>query len=186
MTIDEDSMNAQPVIETKCEGIGSNDEVNRTLIQTKTMGKLPGSIGMVECKNSQQDASSTTDSSQVENEASEPKLTYDINLKAEYILDEKHPCLAAEPTPKVRTGDDTDGKKKPKENRHKKNVRNSMKRVKEESLSDMKVCKALMLGKPCEFGDKCRYSHDLKELLSLREADIKEIEGGCPIYHKKG
>ena len=43
-----------------------------------------------------------------------------------------------------------------------------------------------MIGKPCPFGSECKYSHDLKEMLALREDDIKEVEGGCPRFQKFG
>ena len=117
----------------------------------------------------------------------EPKIYWDIHLKPEHMLTERHPCLA--PLPDRRPPEDgqkKEPKQKQKKNRHKKNVKDSFKRGRECTLSDMKVCKQLMIGKPCTFGDKCKYSHDLKEMLALREDDIKEVEGGCPRFRLYG
>ena len=48
------------------------------------------------------------------------------------------------------------------------------------------MCKSLMVGEPCAFGKDCKYSHDMKEMLSIREEDIQEVQGGCPRFHQFG
>ena len=118
---------------------------------------------------------------------------HDLYLKPGHILNERHPSLAPLPP---QTSDSRDGrgngngngngKQKQKKNRHKKNVKNSFKRGREQTLSDMKVCKSLMVGEPCAFGKDCKYSHDMKEMLSIREEDIQEVQGGCPRFHQFG
>ena len=118
---------------------------------------------------------------------------HDLYLKPGHILTERHPSLAPLPP---QTSDSRDGrgngngngngKQKQKKNRHKKNVKNSFKRGREQTLSDMKVCKSLMVGEPCAFGKDCKYSHDMKEMLSIREEDIQEVQGGCPRFHQFG
>ena len=118
-------------------------------------------------------------------QSSKPQLKYDIHLKPEYVLTEQHPCLAP---PEVRqpTDKELEPNQKQRKNRHKKNVKNSFKRGREDTLSDMKVCKQLMVGKPCPFGESCKYSHDMQEMISLREDDIAEVEGGCPHFNQYG
>jgi len=113
--------------------------------------------------------------------------TYDVHLKPEYILESCHPCLAPPLERKPADNDPKPNKKQSKRNRHKKNVKDSFKRGREgDTLSDMKVCKDFMLGKPCKRGDTCKFSHDMKEMLSLRDDDIQGVKGGCPHYNLYG
>uniref|UniRef100_A0A7S3Q1V7 tRNA-dihydrouridine(47) synthase [NAD(P)(+)] n=1 Tax=Chaetoceros debilis TaxID=122233 RepID=A0A7S3Q1V7_9STRA len=116
-----------------------------------------------------------------------PAKVYDIDLKPEYILNSRHACLEEEEKYTPGLGEDEQHpNQKGKRNRHKKNVKNSMKRGLEDTLSDMKMCKATMMGEECKFGDTCKFSHDMKAMLSMREDDIKEVEGGCPHYQIYG
>lgn len=109
----------------------------------------------------------------------------ELKVKAEYVLTELHPSLTPPPNKDLieKDKDTGDGTKK---NRHKQNVKNMNKRGRDDVLSGMKLCKATMAGEVCAYGDSCKYSHDIKELLSMREPDIQEIEGGCPNYNAKG
>jgi nitrite reductase/ring-hydroxylating ferredoxin subunit len=122
---------------------------------------------------------------------------HDIHLKSEYILEHRHPCLT--PIPERKPEDPSmepnyqkpkqqqKQKQKQKQNRHKKNVKNSSKRGRDgDTLSDMKVCKQLMIGNECPFGEECKYSHDMKLMLSVREDDITTVESGCPHFNIKG
>lgn len=134
---------------------------------------------------------SASASASVSSTSTSTSTYHDLYLKPGHILTERHPSLAPLPP---QTSDSRDGrgngngkqKQKQKKNRHKKNVKNSFKRGREQTLSDMKVCKSLMVGEPCAFGKDCKYSHDMKEMLSIREEDIQEVQGGCPRFHQFG
>lgn len=109
-----------------------------------------------------------------------------LKVKSEFILSSLHPTL----TPLIeRRSDDrgttNDTNNKEKGNRHRKNKRELKKRSREQHNNQSNVCKAFLSGKGCPYGDNCKYSHDLKEILSNREEDIKEI-GSCPHYDLKG
>jgi len=122
---------------------------------------------------------------EVKDKVKEPD--HDIHLKPEYILNERHPYLAPLPERRSKSDRDAEPNQQQKKNRHKKNVKDSKRaRDETETLSDTKVCKQFMVGKVCPFGDACIYSHDMKEMISMREDDIKEIEGGCPHFNLKG
>eukprot|EP00559_Dactyliosolen_fragilissimus_P009039 CAMPEP_0184865496 /NCGR_PEP_ID=MMETSP0580-20130426/18328_1 /TAXON_ID=1118495 /ORGANISM="Dactyliosolen fragilissimus" /LENGTH=709 /DNA_ID=CAMNT_0027364727 /DNA_START=64 /DNA_END=2193 /DNA_ORIENTATION=- len=52
----------------------------------------------------------------------------------------------------------------------------------------IKMCKSILTGNPesCPFGEKCKFSHDLKEALACRPPDIQEVTAGCPHYNLWG
>lgn len=129
---------------------------------------------------------STNATSSSNNNSSHSKL--DVILKPEYVLDAPHPCLApfVDSSSSSSQQQSCTSDKNQKTNRHKQNVKNSQKRGRETTLSDLKMCKQFMVGKICPFGDKCKYSHDMKELLSMREEDIQGVKGGCPHYRIHG
>ena len=43
--------------------------------------------------------------------------------------------------------------------------------------SKEKVCQSVLTGKPCKFGDSCRFSHNKEDFLQQRPPDL---EGSCP------
>ena len=109
-----------------------------------------------------------------------------LKLKPEFILSSLHPTLtplADRRDDNTRTKSDTNNKEK--KNRHRKNKRELKKRSREQHNNQSNVCKAFLSGEECPYGDKCKYSHDLKEILSNREDDIKEV-GSCPHFDLKG
>ena len=121
----------------------------------------------------------------------------DLKLKPEFVLSSTHPTLTpyVDPRSNRNNNNNDDNNKhedenkkqsnhKQKENRHKKNKRELKKRSRENEDS-FKVCKAVLMGKECPFGDNCKFNHNLKEVLNNREEDIKEI-GSCPHFDRKG
>ncbi len=72
-------------------------------------------------------------------------------------------------------------------NRKKKNRGMNRKRPRDAREPDSgKICLAILRGEPCGFGDKCKFSHDIKAYLASRPPDIKEVEGGCPSFKLTG
>eukprot|EP00557_Chaetoceros_sp_GSL56_P012320 CAMPEP_0176477360 /NCGR_PEP_ID=MMETSP0200_2-20121128/579_1 /TAXON_ID=947934 /ORGANISM="Chaetoceros sp., Strain GSL56" /LENGTH=693 /DNA_ID=CAMNT_0017873161 /DNA_START=267 /DNA_END=2348 /DNA_ORIENTATION=- len=131
----------------------------------------------------------TTNNNNNNNHATSKLL--DVILKPKYVLDAPHPCLAPTIAPSsteatTTSSNTTTTTNHQKTNRHKQNVKNSQKRSRETTLSDLKMCKQLMVGNQCPFGDNCKYSHDIKELLSMRQDDIPGVKGGCPHYRIHG
>lgn len=108
--------------------------------------------------------------------------TYSIKVKPEFVLNERAPCLAPIPETPAHVDDrdgGSNGKKRRKKGMNKKRPR--------DAKPVTKMCQAILHGKDCSFGaDKCKYSHDLKEAIATRPADIAEVEGGCPNYNLKG
>ena len=122
---------------------------------------------------------------------------YSLVLKPQYILSSTHSVM----TPASDTRDDNNRStsnnnnnnnennephpnQKQKPNRHKKNKRELKKRSREMN-QHQNVCKSAISGKECPFGDSCKFTHDLKEMLANRVDDIKEIDS-CPHYDLKG
>ena len=49
--------------------------------------------------------------------------------------------------------------------------------------SNNKLCTAIVEGRACQYGDSCKFSHDLEVFMRERPADLGEV---CPIYTLKG
>ena len=114
---------------------------------------------------------------------------YHLKVKSEYVLSEPHSVLSPIQRAPPPTEKEIAAMKNPqKENRHKKNVKAMHKRNRDEHGNDIgKACRATVLGKPCPYGDKCRYNHDMKEILANRENDIAELKDiGCPMFNIRG
>jgi tRNA-dihydrouridine synthase 3 len=106
---------------------------------------------------------------------------YSIKLKPEFILSERSPIFA--PLPETQD----DGRSEDPE-RKKKNKKQNKKRPRDVRQDDSeKVCLSIIRGEDakCPYGDKCKFSHDMKAFMATRQPDI-EIEGGCPNYNLSG
>jgi len=110
---------------------------------------------------------------------------YTLKLKPEYVLTSRSSSLPPLPPPPPDTTTASDGKRSKRSKRKK---GQNKKRPRDARLSDgEKMCNAVVRGETCPYGpDKCKYSHDLKQYLANRPPDIKEIEGGCPIWNLRG
>lgn len=104
---------------------------------------------------------------------------FSLKVKKEYIRDarpESLPPLSVDTEPE--SIDDRDKKKDKKKNKKK--------RPRDDRLdASQKMCHRIMKGEDCPFGDSCKFSHDVKELLASRPAEI-ENENGCPIFRLRG
>lgn len=40
--------------------------------------------------------------------------------------------------------------------------------------------------KPCQFGEKCRYEHDIRKYLNHKRQDLTTFTGTCPVFEVKG
>ena len=112
-----------------------------------------------------------------------------LKVKSEYILDKPHSILSPVQRTPIQPETDLSLLNNPqKANRHKKNVKAMHKRTRDEQGFDVgKACRAIILGKECPYGEKCRYNHDMKEILANREDDITELKDvGCPVFNLKG
>jgi tRNA-dihydrouridine synthase 3 len=109
---------------------------------------------------------------------------YSLSVKKEFVLKERSSSLAPLEPPKEEEesgggGDNSSSKRK--KTKQKKRPRDA--RI---EAAD-KICLAIMRGKTCPFGDSCRFSHDIKEYIATRQADIvSETSKGCHIYNKFG
>lgn len=113
---------------------------------------------------------------------------YTLRLKSKFVLEECSPILGPQQQSQERQNETT-GSRDQNQNRNKRNKRGQNKgkkrpRDKKTDFSE-KICRSTMLGKPCPFGDKCKYSHDLKEALANRPEDMKELSM-CPIFKLRG
>ena len=116
-----------------------------------------------------------------------------VQLKAEYILDCRPSCWASipdgipNPTADSNSNDRESDRSGGKGKRRKKKKGQNKKRARDEKIDDgVKLCRAVVEGKECTFGERCRYSHDVKAALADRLPDIAEVEGGCPVYNLSG
>lgn len=95
-----------------------------------------------------------------------------LKVKDVYVLNDRAPSLPPLRTEVVES--------------ERKQGQNKKKRPRDDRItSDMKVCLAIIRGDECPFGDKCRFSHDLKAYLKTRPTDIP-LEGGCPSFQLTG
>lgn len=75
-------------------------------------------------------------------------------------------------------------KKKPKNKNSKRGV--NRKRPHSKVDQSTKLCLSVIRGTECPFGDACHFTHDLKEFMATRPADITTVEGGCPNFRLWG
>lgn len=115
---------------------------------------------------------------------------FEVRVKPDYILKDRAESLG--PIPEDRQGEDARGDRgnngHDDDSKKKNNRKNKKKRARDERQdSAEKMCMAVMKGKTCPYGDeKCRFSHDIKAFMASRPEDIKEVEGGCPLFQKYG
>jgi tRNA-dihydrouridine synthase 3 len=112
---------------------------------------------------------------------------FSLSLKKEFVLKERSPSLAPlEPAKEEESrggGGDGDGNSSSKRKKTKQKKRPRDARIE----AGDKICLSIMRGKTCPFGDTCRFSHDIKEYIATRPADIVTETGeGCHIYNKFG
>lgn len=105
---------------------------------------------------------------------------FSLKVKPEYVLRQRASCLP--PLESFGAADPVDARsneKKTKKGRNPKRPRDT--RIDHAS----KFCLAILRGEVCQYGDKCRFPHDLNAFMASRPADIKEI-GDCPIFAARG
>ena len=98
---------------------------------------------------------------------------YSLQVKPEYILQERHSSLApVETSPPEQ--------QQPRRGQTKKRPRDTI------PENETKACLAIVRGETCPFeATKCRFSHDLPELVRTRPEDIPHIDH-CPKFHMYG
>lgn len=119
----------------------------------------------------------TVDLQQCQPSVEDPRR-WDLKVKKEYILDARPsslPPLPPEPEPEEDNRDRRRGKQKRK--RRPRDARMD---------ASEKLCLAIVRGDECPFGEKCKFSHDVKEYLVNRPDDISTVEGGCPLFNLYG
>ena len=95
---------------------------------------------------------------------------YELRVKAGFELTERPSCLAPLPEEKEPSKESNKQKRK---------------RKRDQAVKD-RYCLAVLRGDTCPFGaDKCKFSHELKELLSSLPPEI-DVEGGCPHFRLYG
>jgi tRNA-dihydrouridine synthase 3 len=106
---------------------------------------------------------------------------YSLKVKKEYIRDKRPESLGEIPVEFQVGGDSRAGGQKGKKNRgqNKKRPRDAR------AANSEKLCLSILRGQDCPFGEKCKFSHDLKAYLNTRPPDL-EIEGGCPNFNETG
>lgn len=113
---------------------------------------------------------------------------FELKVKPDYILKERAESLG--PIPEDRKEIDRRQQNSAEDSRQsgKKQRKNKQKRARDERQDDSeKMCMSVMRDQPCPFGEeKCRFSHDIKSFMAQRPEDIKELEGGCPIFNAYG
>ena len=115
---------------------------------------------------------------------------FELRVKPDYILKERATCLGAIPGDRQEVADPKQ-KKDDRDSRQgggKNQRKTKKKRARDERQDDSeKMCMAVMQSQPCPYGEeKCRFSHDIKSFMARRPEDIKELEGGCPLFKAYG
>lgn len=95
---------------------------------------------------------------------------HEVAVKKEYVLEARAASLP--PLPDV-VEDDRSNKNDSR--KHRKRVRSK------NAPASEKLCLAILRGSDCVYGDKCKFSHDMKAFMAEREPDL-EFEGGCPNF----
>ncbi len=121
-----------------------------------------------------------------------------VKVKPEFVLTERSPILTPDKPVNAVTpvssdngsgsgnGNDRRNNKKSRRGQNKKRPRDA------KIAQEDKVCLAVVRGEECPFGaEKCKYNHDLKEILANRPEDIDGIDGylkeeGCPAWRLRG
>lgn len=128
----------------------------------------------------------------------EVNIAFAVKVKPEYVLTEPPSCLAPITEPENNHNNRIDDRDKHKNNnknknqsKRSKNNRGQNKKRPRDFKTPLaeKACLAVVRGEPCPFLNSergCRYNHDLKQMLADRPEDIKEIEGGCPLFNIRG
>ena len=197
MTSTED-VKVVPEVETKVhQDPPSLEQTSSTVPNNKEPSKDVKDNDSNGTKNNSQ--TTTTNNDNGSNNNHPPKSRHEdenpLVLQSKYILSDYHPIMTPLIDPRsnnnnninkksTKTEDNTNNNKQ-KENRHKKNKRELKKRSRENDDTIKKICKTFLMGKVCPYGNDCKYTHDLKEILNTREEDIKEI-GKCPHFELKG
>ena len=113
----------------------------------------------------------------VETSSSPKKDRYDaysVHVKKDFVLQSRAPSL-----PPLRV--------EPVEEPEKKGRKNKKKRPRDNRITpDQKICISVIRGTECQYGEKCLYSHNVKEFMATRQPGISQVEGGCPIYRLRG
>jgi hypothetical protein len=114
-----------------------------------------------------------------------PYTPYSTRVKPEYILSQPpiHRSTEVDAATAVTHNNTAEEHASSKKiNNHKK------RRPKDDKVdSAFKLCLAIIQGRVCPYGDSCKYSHDMKDMLAQRPVDIMaEIPLSCPLYSRKG
>lgn len=105
---------------------------------------------------------------------------YVIPVKSEFVLDERSAVwtpLDATLDGDNRSSNDNKNNEKPnKQEKRRKRGGMNKKRPRDSKISDVnKLCLSVIRGHPCSYGDKCKYSHDIKAVLADRPPDISQV-----------
>mmetsp|Transcript_640 Transcript_640/g.1473 ORF Transcript_640/g.1473 Transcript_640/m.1473 type:complete len:769 (+) Transcript_640:66-2372(+) len=128
-----------------------------------------------------------------------------VRVKPEHVSSERPACLAPlPPADPPRTegerqyNDNRNSGNKSNNNKRNRNRGQNKKRPRDAQIDNsQKACLAVIRGEVCPFETadrKCRYNHDLKEMLADRPPDICHVVGGavwlkeegCPVWNAKG
>lgn len=121
-----------------------------------------------------EDAMSTTVVSKKDTTKQREDDPFSLKVKKGFILKSRPESL---PPLSEETDSARDGKKDEKKK----------KRPRDARIDDGdKVCLKIIRGEECPYGDSCRFSHDIKEMLAKRPDDIATVEGGCPVFRLHG
>jgi len=155
----------------------NNTQGNNNIIMTDDNASTPNEI---------KETTKTPEDKKLSDTRQTSRSEDDLPVKPEFVLTTLHPTLT-QPSKEEKSSETNNrdsSKPKQKENRHKRNKKELKKRTREND-NELKLCKATLTGTECAYGDKCKFSHDIKEVLNTREKDIIEV-GTCPIYESKG
>ena len=79
--------------------------------------------------------------------------------------------------------DDKGETEHPEKRRHRERGQNKHRKPYRPEAPKLKMCAAIVDGRPCPYGDGCRFSHDLAAYMQERPDDLGET---CPIYTLRG
>lgn len=136
----------------------------------------------------------TTSGTGMNNSNSNKADDFAVKVRPEFVLTERSPVLTPEkPVNTVTPASSDNGNGNDRRNNKKSRRGQNKKRPRDAKIAQAdKVCLAIVRGEECPFGpEKCKYNHDLKEILANRPEDIQGIDGylkeeGCPAWRLRG
>ncbi|XP_069110422.1 tRNA-dihydrouridine(47) synthase [NAD(P)(+)]-like isoform X2 [Argopecten irradians] len=99
-------------------------------------------------------------------------LDHKIKISEEFLSNKTKEKLEASKEEKTENGDNEGGPPPSKRMKMKLKGRNKNRPVHQKQDSSLKMCPAILHEQECRFGDKCKFSHDVKKFMADKPEDL--------------